>query len=458
MVSINFQTLSDDAKEDINRPLLSAIHSGNAGDILYSLPSIRALGVRHVILNVFRSFDPLRKLTREAADALVPLLMAQDYIDRVTVVQAGVPLEGIDSTCINVDYVLDRFRHHDIDRNHLMYAHARAMGVDIDPNIPFLSVSPCAEEPGVVICLTPRYRGLSEEFIRDVARYFEHITLVAIPEEWQTISGLAGEVRKCKDFLEMARLIQSARLFIGNPSLASAIAEGLKVPRIIDLPLSLANAFPIGPRGYVMPARRDEFIDIVRHLCPEKSLQASYVDLRELVERLKGENQQLRDSISNAASLVPSVIPSSTGLEPDDISLVSSGGSALFTGGIESRIDRENRGIFLHPGPPGMHETTVRFASVELLGHNCFSADLAVDHVRCEPVRFWFRLWDQTGTLLIESSMTVPAATVSHWKVPFQKVFGVTVVELATTMAEGAGSADYAWAWFKNPMLVARQD
>lgn len=230
MISISFRTLLDRTKENsiTSTPTKSGIHSGNGGDILYSLPAVKALGIRHLILNVYRGPDPNRKLTAEMAAGLVPLLLAQGYIDRVTVVSAGVPLERVDPDCIEVDYISIAFEQ-DFTQMHLMHAHARALGVDIDPNEPFLAIPPAAAHGDyeLTVPLTPRYRALTDEFVRELALYFDRILAISIPDEWRSVSGFDA-VRKCNDFLELAELIQHSRLFIGNPSLASAIAEGLK--------------------------------------------------------------------------------------------------------------------------------------------------------------------------------------------------------------------------------------
>ena len=42
------------------------------------------------------------------------------------------------------------------------------------------------------------------------------------------------EFYECKDFLEMAMVIKSCKLFIGNSSLGIDLAESLKVPRLLE--------------------------------------------------------------------------------------------------------------------------------------------------------------------------------------------------------------------------------
>ena len=42
------------------------------------------------------------------------------------------------------------------------------------------------------------------------------------------------EFYECKNFLEMASIIKSSKVFIGNSSLGIDIADGLKTPRLLE--------------------------------------------------------------------------------------------------------------------------------------------------------------------------------------------------------------------------------
>lgn len=460
MVSIKFQTLVDYQKEGASDHLPSAIHSGNGGDIIYSLPTVKTLGIRHIILNVYRSPDPLRKLAEEMARSLAPLLLAQDYLDRVTIVSAGVPLERVDPGCIDVDYVLDRFRLEDISSLHLIQAHARAMQVDVDPNEPFLSVPENNGEnsPELALSLTPRYRVLTEEFVRELTLYFEDMIILAVPEEWRAVSGIPGRIRKCQDFLQMAQLIQRARLFIGNPSLPSAIAEGLKVQRLVDLPLDLPNAFPIGPHGYVLPASREQFLNLAQRLRGKSPrLSLLYGDLKSSLEKLAVENRELKRSVESAANSLRQCNGRPEEREGNCIWLVEEAGNGkvTLTGGLSPRVDSAAGGIYLHPQAAGAPAAQAKFTGLELTGQNCFETDLAIDHEHSEPVRFYFRICDESGSLLVESWRELSAATTVRWNVLFPRTVCRASLELSTMMSPSATSEQHAWAWFKRPRLVS---
>ena len=51
-----------------------------------------------------------------------------------------------------------------------------------------------------------------------------------------------------KDFLELASIIKNAKLFIGNLSFGYALAEAIKVPRLLSLNFPLV--YPNGSQGY----------------------------------------------------------------------------------------------------------------------------------------------------------------------------------------------------------------
>ena len=52
------------------------------------------------------------------------------------------------------------------------------------------------------------------------------------------------------DFLELAGIIAGCKLFIGNQSFPFSIAEGLKVPRILEVYYKAANVIPEGENAH----------------------------------------------------------------------------------------------------------------------------------------------------------------------------------------------------------------
>ena len=50
--------------------------------------------------------------------------------------------------------------------------------------------------------------------------------------------------------MELSRIIKSCRLFIGNECFAYSVAEGLKVPRLLEASPDFPVVYPIGNNGY----------------------------------------------------------------------------------------------------------------------------------------------------------------------------------------------------------------
>jgi hypothetical protein len=283
-ISINFKVLWDSQSEDsfpAERDLIlkSCIHSGNAGDIIYSLPTVKELGANHYVINLCS--DPVfgslggRSISFSNARALAPLLLKQPYIKRVTIVSSNLHLEFLDQQIEGVDFILDRFRLYEPFKHHLAITHAMAFGLYLNLYEKWLHVD--SEKPDrnyIIVSLTPRYRSLPKEYWLDVLSGLDNVIAIGLPQEFHSMAGISAEFVTCADFLEMAKMIQGCCLFIGNPSLPYAIAEGLKVQRIVELHPEFQNAYPIGRSGYVAPSSIVEARDLIHRLISDSSMSA----------------------------------------------------------------------------------------------------------------------------------------------------------------------------------------
>ncbi len=265
--------------EEPARGAVSAIHSGNIGDIIYALPTVRALGVSHLLLNVCE--DPGaggRLMTEAMARSMTALLLDQPGITTVDIVAApirvaagfghaarvsrfvvGLPLEHISPTALGVDYVLDRFRLQPLDRRHLVFAHAMACGARVDPARAWIDVPvrPAARN-GIAVSVTPRYRNRTNERLAEILDGFGPVTLIGFRDEAPNYFGIDGTMREFADAKELAAFLAGCSAFVGASSFPAAVAEAMKVPRLIDLADGLINAFPTGPNGWAMPEATDD--------------------------------------------------------------------------------------------------------------------------------------------------------------------------------------------------------
>ncbi len=246
---------------DKNATWVSALHSGNLGDIIYGLPTCYLLGVNHIVLNV--CVDPAfggRVLTTAGAVALAPLLLEQHGIGRVTVIQSNVPWEYASPEILGVNFVLDSFRGAaSIPDLHLAYQHATPFGLHVDITNKWLTVGDCdidlPREPYLAVNLTPRYRKYGREYYEELFKGIppENIVFIGVEAEQAQRYGIQGSSYATNDFLKLASLISRAKFFIGNASFPYAVAEGLKVPRLVEV-VNGANVYPVGDGGFPLHA------------------------------------------------------------------------------------------------------------------------------------------------------------------------------------------------------------
>jgi len=191
-------------------------HSGDAGDVVYSLCTVKALGggVVHLANNAGVRVPFTEKHYRNVA----PLVEMQPYVKRVCV------HDGRD-----VLYNLDLFRKQFSLFEHLGKLHLKAFGLDTELlETPWLTADKTKVER-VVINLTPRYRNRFFPWIQIYRKYGKAAVFVGSPAEHAQFESCYGPIRyyPTEDYAKLAAVINGADLFIGNQSSPLAIASGL---------------------------------------------------------------------------------------------------------------------------------------------------------------------------------------------------------------------------------------
>ena len=108
---------------------------------------------------------------------------------------------------------------------------------------PWLTVPDPIKTSPVVIHRSPRYHNDSFPWCKVVEKYKGNIVMIGMRSEHETFCKQFGEVPylHTKDYLELARVIAGAELFIGNQSSPYAVAEGLKKRTCQEMCLRIAN-------------------------------------------------------------------------------------------------------------------------------------------------------------------------------------------------------------------------
>lgn len=229
---------------------LSFRHSGNLGDIIYSLPTVIAFGggdlyidERRGDLGIAPDAMPPEPMMRASIIQMCELLALQPYLSRVE------PYTGTESADINLNKFREEIRYHD----HLARVFLRKFGQRFDLSKEWLhGVEPCMRAE-IVIAHSGKYvdhlrlgweqlRGLEE---RCLFIGYEH-------EHAHFCAATALQIPKAPPMtiLDFARAIRGCRLFVGNQSLGFALAEALKHPRVLEASLRYPNCIPQSLNGY----------------------------------------------------------------------------------------------------------------------------------------------------------------------------------------------------------------
>ena len=229
-------------------------HSGKLGDLIYALPTVRALGGGALYLHP----SPELGFTLQAARSALSLLSRQPFIVDVQIWD-GRP----------VDHDLDCWRAQPFAAStNIADAHLKAFGLPLLERdrtwlIAKKGASKCRDVIFARSLLHPGPKGLYElafELCRDLTTGF-----VGSKEDHETFEREVGSIEHVatKDLDALASAIASSKLFIGNQSCPFAICEGLKVPAILAVCEDAPNCMFDRPE-LLCVRDKSQFADVVR--------------------------------------------------------------------------------------------------------------------------------------------------------------------------------------------------
>ncbi len=213
-------------------------HSGNAGDIIYSLPAALALSGNHRIhyyLNIGEKGHYGKKphplgglmLNEKMVEMLKPLLVSQSYI------ASCIPYN---SQLIDFDFDLIRSFPFPLNRGNICRWYFYLFAVTADLSKPWLRVEADRNwNEYIVISRSQRYQapGISYSFLKKYNRKI----FIGIESEWKEMKEQLSEIeyQPVKSFLELAKIIAGSKLFIGNQSFPFSLAEAMKTKRLLEV-------------------------------------------------------------------------------------------------------------------------------------------------------------------------------------------------------------------------------
>lgn len=319
-------------------------HSGDLGDVIYSLPTIRELGGGDLHLGPDNrtNMQTRAKMTLEHMRNIAPLLELQPYI--ATVSHSPTMPE-------RVHYDLNQMRVHlrtsalDLKPGFNLarcYLHAFGIGLDNDGD-PWLTVTDPRPVAPVVINRSPRYHNKTFRWDRVLAEYRGQLVFVGMKHEHEAFCDEWGRVpyEPTTNLLDLARVIAGSSLFIGNQSCAFSIAEGMKHPAVLELFPSGSNT--IFPRRTVTHniSETTQFPFVPRLSRARRPEPGQPLVLRGPVDSFSGFSQLVRNLTLGLAARGHNVRLAPTHFE-----------RSSFQSDIPG-IDPEYEALMVHPTTPG---------------------------------------------------------------------------------------------------------
>jgi hypothetical protein len=228
-------------------------HSGNIGDIIYSLPALYELtrqGKAHLHLNVNQNMEHKHKyhpsgnvmLTDRAVKMLEPLLLHQEKIESCNTY-----------TNQSIDFDLDLVRRQPLhfDKGNICRWYNYIFDVYPDLSAPWLSAPVNSDYlDKIIIARSHRYRAPNIDY--SFLKKYTNLLFVGVEEEFRDMQKQIPNLQfqPVANFLELATIINSCKLFIGNQSFPFSLAEALKVNRILEMYYSCPNVNVCGKGGY----------------------------------------------------------------------------------------------------------------------------------------------------------------------------------------------------------------
>jgi hypothetical protein len=235
-----------------NKTDISFKHSGNSGDIIYALPTILGVNPEHtsnLFLQInqrgfYKDAHPLGNvmLNEKMVEMLMPLLKSQKYLNEVTIYNNQ-----------KIDYDLDLLREVPflLDRGDISRWYFHIFNVFYDLSMPWLAVEPdTTYQEFIILARSERYHNphISYEFLKK----YQKILFLGVEKEYNLMKKEIPQLewKPVNDFLEMAQIIAGGKFFIGNQSFPYAIAEAMKVKRILEVCFYCPNVVIHGKDGY----------------------------------------------------------------------------------------------------------------------------------------------------------------------------------------------------------------
>lgn len=235
---------------------LNINHSGNIGDVIYALPTIKRIyEITGIPVNLYLKLGQPRILPQYMSHPLGSVMLNQKMVDMLAPLVNTQPYiatcEVYNGQAIHID--LDIFRSQTIPLDKANIARWCGYITGVTPTLwqAWLEVVPnAAYLDKIVIARSGRYRNADIDY--SFLQKYNNLVFVGIQSEYDDLHKVVPGLqwKEIGDFLELAGIIAGCKFFIGNQSFPFSIAEGLKVPRVLEAYYEMPNVIPEGDHAY----------------------------------------------------------------------------------------------------------------------------------------------------------------------------------------------------------------
>ena len=215
----------------VHDPVLKTfLHSGDLGDLIYGLPTIRALGGGILYIDPLHRRESIIHMLPESIDLLAPLLMRQPYIKDVIAWNGETP----------VDYDLDQWRKQkDTLTTPIADNHLKVFGLpSAERDVAWITIDKPIHTKKYVIGRSRRHlSGPPHPWPETYRTFLSEGVFIGLPKDHRAFVRDVGKIEyyRVDNFLTTTRVIAGCDLFIGNQAFPYAIAEGLKHNSILEV-------------------------------------------------------------------------------------------------------------------------------------------------------------------------------------------------------------------------------
>ena len=233
---------------------ISFLHYGHLGDIINSLPVLKELSKNKVCYlyiqkdkkipsHAVSKDHPSGKvfLTKKSIQKIIPLLREQKYLKKVEIYSDQ-----------KIDIDLNFFRELPINFNIdsvRWYSQLTGCFPDLSKN--YLDVPNHLKFKNYIVIMRSLRR--QNKFIDySFLSSYKNKVFVGLEDEFKDLKDKINDLEyyDSKNFLELASIIKNSKIFIGNLSFGYAMAEALKVPRLLESAPDFPLVYPNGINAY----------------------------------------------------------------------------------------------------------------------------------------------------------------------------------------------------------------